>query len=448
MINEKNNTFEKASRSGIQVYEWAKAPEEIKEKIMRRAQADMGAIEKEVAQWIAKLVQGGDKAMVEYAQKYDDPKFALEKLRVSDADIKEAYENTDTKVLQMIREQIRISRAFHEEQAKRIEKIWQIETVPGVITGVKKTPIESVGLYVPAGKAPLPTVAQILTVAAKTAGVPRIVVCFSPTDKHYEIIVAANLAGADEIYRVGGIAAIAALAYGTETIKPVCKIAGPGSPYVQAAKLQVAGRVGIDMLSGPSEALIMADETSNPAYLAADILARAEHGGDSAGVLVTYSYEIARKTKEEVERQSPTLSRQKYIQEALAKYCAIIVVSSEEELIEFANEYGAEHLEIQTREPERIFALVKNAGSVFLGAYAPVAVGDYASGTNHCLPTGRATKFSSPIGIETFMKTIQFQTLSRDGLKTLQPIAQTISRVEGLDAHERSVNIRFDDYDN
>src|SRR3990167_5480929 len=227
MINEKNNTFEKASRSGIQVYEWAKAPEEIKEKIMRRAQADMGAIEKEVAQWIAKLVQGGDKAMVEYAQKYDDPKFALEKLRVSDADIKEAYENTDTEVLQMIREQIRISRIFHEKQRERMETSWQIETVPGVITGAKKAPIESVGLYVPAGKAPLPTVAQILTVAAKAAGVPRIVVCFAPTGDYHEIIVAANEAGANEIYRVGGVQAIGALTYGTATIAPVNFIAGP-----------------------------------------------------------------------------------------------------------------------------------------------------------------------------------------------------------------------------
>ncbi len=443
MINEQNNTFGETSQSGIQVYEWAKTSESVKEKIMRRAQADMEAIKEEVAEWIAKLARGGDQALVEYAQKYDDPNFALEKLRVSDADIKEAYENTDTEVLRMIREQIRISRIFHEKQRERMETSSQIETVPGVATGVKKVPLESVGLYVPAHKAPLPTVAQILTVAARAAGVPRIAVCFPPTAKNYEIIVAATEAGANEIYRIGGIAAIAALAYGTETMKPVCKIAGPGSPYVQAAKLQVAGRVGIDMLSGPSEALIMADETSNPAYLAADILARAEHGGDSAGVVVTCSREIAQKIKEEVERQAPTLSRQKYIQEALAKYCAIIVVSDEQEMIEFANEYGAEHLEIQTKDPERIFALVKNAGSVFLGDYAPVAVGDYASGTNHCLPTGRATKFSSPIGVDTFMKTIQFQKLSREGLKTLQPIVQTISRVEGLDGHERSINIRL-----
>ena len=188
----------------------------------------------------------------------------------------------------------------------------------------------------------------------------------------------------------------------------------------------------------------MADETSNPAYLAADILARAEHGPDSAGVVITNSKQIAEDTVKEVARQAKMLSRQEYISQALEQYCAVIIVKDEDEMIEFTNDYSAEHLEIQTKNPEAIFRRIKNAGSVFLGSYAPVAVGDYASGTNHCLPTGSAVKYSSPIGVETFMKTIQFQTVTREGLKTLQPIVQAISRVEGLDAHERSVNIRFD----
>jgi histidinol dehydrogenase len=299
-------------------------------------------------------------------------------------------------------------------------------------------------LYVPAGKAPLPVVAQILATPAKAAGVPRKVVCFPPSADLPEIIVSADLAGADEIYRIGGVPAIAALAYGTETIQPVRFIAGPGNPYVQAAKLQVFGKVGVDMLSGPSEALIMADATSNPAYLAADILARCEHGGDSAGVVVTDSLAIAKQTLAEVKKQAPKLKRQEFIQKALDQYSAIIVVDSLEAMIAFANEYSAEHLEVQVKNPERLLSRLRNAGSIFLGDYAPVAVGDYASGTNHALPTGVAPTFASPVGVRMFLKSSGYQQLTKEGLGTLRPIVETLSDVEGLDAHKRSVQIRFD----
>jgi len=427
----------------IKIYEWSKTSSADKNRIMNRAQADMEPIKNDVAVWLERVRKDGDAALVEYIRKFDNPSFQKSQLRVSQQDIQEAYKRIAPEVLRQMKEQIRISTAFHKAQADRLEKTFEVETVKGVRTGFVRVPIDAVGLYVPAGKAPLPTVAQILTVAAKAAGVPRKVVCFAPTAPNYEIIVAATEAGADEIYRVGGIAAIGALAYGTETIRPVNKIAGPGNPYVQAAKLQVFGRVGIDMLSGPSEALIMADETSNPAYLAADILARCEHGADSAGVVVTTSILIAQKTQAEVEKQAPLRSRQQYIQPALSTYSAIVVVRDLEDMIAFANDYSAEHLEIQTKEPEKVFARIRNAGSVFIGNYAPVAVGDYASGTNHCLPTGNAPKYASPVGVETFMRSMEYQILTRDGLKTLQPIVQAISRVEGLDAHEESVNIRF-----
>ncbi len=427
----------------IRILKWAETPNNVKEKIMKRAQADMVPIQEYVAEWINKIKMNGDKGILEYIQKFDNKNFTLDKLKVSEKDIKEAYEKVEPNVLEMIKKQISISKKFHEKQVEMMDKKWSIETIPGVITGSKKTPVDAAGLYVPAGKAPLPTVAQILTVAANAAGVKRKVVCFAPTGNHYEIIVAANEAGADEIYRVGGIAAIAALALGTESIKPVNVIAGPGNPYVQSAKLQLFGKVGIDMLSGPSEALIIADETANPKYLAADILARCEHGPDSAGVVVTNSMRIAEETKKEIEIQAPKLSRQEYIPKALKEYSAIIFVENKEEMIDFANEYAAEHLEIQTKNPRDVFEKIRNAGAVFIGNYAPVAVGDYASGTNHCLPTGVAPKFSSPVGVETFMKNIEFQELTEEGLRNLQPIVQIISRVEGLDAHEESVNIRF-----
>ena len=428
----------------IPLITWKTADAATKEKIMRRAQADMESIQTYVKDWITKVKNEGDAALLEYIRKFDDKNFESSRLRVSPADIKESYEKVAPKTLAMIKEQIRISRAFHERQVAEIQKEWSIETVPGVVTGSRKVPVDAAGLYVPAGKAPLPTVAQILTVAASSAGVPRKVVCFAPTGNHYEIIVAANEAGADEIYRVGGIAGIAALALGTETIKPVNVIAGPGYPYVQSAKLQLFGKVGIDMLSGPSEALIIADETANPKFVAADILARCEHGGDSAGVAVTNSKTLAEAVQKEVERQTPLLNRQEYIQASVVGYSGIILVDTEEEMIDFANEYSAEHLEIQTKNPRAVFDKIRNAGSVFIGNYAPVAVGDYASGTNHCLPTGVAPKFSSPVGVETFMKNMEFQELTAEGLKNLQPIVNTITAVEGLDAHNASVNIRFE----
>lgn len=428
----------------ISIYDWETISVEDRERLMRRASADMEPIKEVVTDWLNRVRDEGDGAVLDYIRQFDDSNFAMGRLRVNAEDIEIAYRKVDPMVLKRIREQIQISRRYHEVQAAKIEKEWEIEAVPGVITGVRVVPMDAVGLYVPAGKAPLPTVAQVLTVAAKVAQVPRIVVCFAPTADYYEIIVAANEAGADEIYRVGGIAAIGALTYGTATIRPVNMICGPGNPYVQAAKLQVFGKVGIDMLSGPSEALILADEFADPRYLAADILARCEHGSDSAGVVATTSRGLAEQVKIEIERQAPLLSRQKYIVPALDGYSAILVFDSDDELFDFANEYSAEHLEIQMRNPREAMKRIRNAGSVFLGDYAPVAVGDYASGTNHCLPTGVAPKFASPINVGTFQKKMEFQYLTREGLERLKPIIETISDVEGLDAHKRSVQIRFE----
>ena len=418
-----------------------------RDRIFRRAQADIDAIMPDVKEIIRAIQKDGDEAVVEYVRKFDDPNFQNEQIRVSKEDIKEAYDDVPDKVLKIIKRQIAISSNFHMEQAKRIytESDWSIEYVAGVRTGVRKAPVASAGLYVPAGKAPLSTVSQILTVAAKAARVPRVCVLFPPTNYYPEIIVAADLAGANEIYRVGGVAAIAAMAYGTESIKPVDKIAGPGSPWVQAAKLQVFGQVGIDMLSGPSEGLGMVDESANPAWVAADILARCEHGPDSCFPIVTTSKKQAVAIQNEVDLQAPNLSRyEKYIKPALKNgYQAIILVDSVDEMIEVANEYGAEHLQIQVENAEEISKRISNAGSIFIGPYAPVPVGDYASGTNHCLPTSRAVAYSSPVCVETFVKNNEYQVLTKEGLEALAPIVRTISDVEGLDAHKEAVDIRL-----
>ena len=428
----------------IDIYFWNRTSRKDKARILSRSQADMESIKAYVQKIIQDVRREGDRALVGYTRKFDNRAFTQNMIRVSPSEVRKAYQAVNPNVIRTMRGQIRISRAYAKAERKRLVADWRIETTKGVTTGLRLTPIESVGLYVPAGKAPLPVVAQILTVAAKAAGVPRIVVCFPPTADNFEIIVSADLAGATEIFRCGGVQAIAALAYGTESVKPVNFIAGPGNPYVQAAKLQVFGRVGIDMLSGPSEALIMADKSANPGYLAADILARCEHGSDSAGVVVTDSLTIAKATAREVARQAPKLKRQKYIRDALKRFSGIIVVRTQKEMIDFANEYSAEHLEIQTRDPRATLRKIKNAGSIFLGPYAPVAVGDYASGTNHCLPTGVAPKFASPVGVRMFMKGSGYQYLTKAGLKRLKPIVEILSDVEGLDAHKRSVQIRFE----
>lgn len=429
----------------INIINWKTASLSVRENILNRCQLYLKDLEPEVKKWIRCVKEKGDIGIREYINEFDK----LDKdisLNVHKNEIERSFERINKDLLEKITEQIKISKSFHAAYMTSITKEFSVEHYPGVRAGYKRIPVDSAGLYVPAGKAPLPTVAQILTVAAKTAGVPRVVVCFPPTTEAAEdvIVVAATLAGANEIYRVGGIAAIAALAYGTESIQPVHKIVGPGSPWVQTAKLQVVDKVGIDMFSGPSEAVILADETSNPVFLAADILARCEHGPDSAGVLITTSSLIAEKTAEEIDRQKVTLNRRKYIDEALIRFSVIIVVDSIKEMIDLTNQYMPEHLEIQTSFPSDIFKQIRHAGSTFLGPYAPVSVGDYASGTNHCLPTGFATGYSSPVSPETFLKTLQFQELTAEGLKKLLPIVEVISDAEGLDGHKRSVQLRFE----
>lgn len=428
----------------IPIVQWESASKETRFRILERSQVDLRAVESTVRDWISAVAERGDAALVEYIRKFDDPNFELKSLRVSATERERAYAEIDPELLESIREQIRISKNFHEKYADTLTKSWEIEPMPGLRVGYRRQPIDAAGLYVPAGKAPLPTVAQILTVAAKAAGVPRTVVCFPPTDRHAAIIVAASEAGADEIYRVGGIAAIAALALGTETIRPVQKIAGPGNSFVQAAKLQLVERVGIDMLSGPSEIAIIADETANAAFIASDILAQCEHGADSVGVVATTSESLAREIASEVEKQRAGAARMEYLSESLSRYSAIILFEDQDSLVDFINDYSPEHLEIQTKNPREVFEQIRNAGSTFLGPYAPVAVGDYASGTNHCLPTGVAARFSSPVSPETFMKCLQYQELTDGALRSLQPIVERISDAEGLPAHKRSVQLRFE----
>lgn len=437
-----NSPTEKLMAS-ISCFEWKKADKTRRDKVMRRSQNDLGQAREVARTWIEKIAARGDDALVEYVRTFDDPNFDKARLRVSIADVEEAYAKVPKELIAIIRRQIEISKEFHQRQvpAKLQETS---EFVPGVITGWKISAIESAGLTVPAGQVPLPTVMQILTVAAKTAGVPRVVACSPPTGKHYEMLIAADIAGVDEMYRVGGIAGIAAMSLGTETIDPVLKIVGPGNVYTQAAKMEVSLRgTAIDMLSGPSEALIIADESANPAYCAADILARCEHDQNACAVLATTSRTLAEQTQRELKAQLPKLARSAVAEVALGRYSAIVLFDEMQEIIDFANEYSAEHLEIMTDNPFQIAEGISNAGSIFLGHHAPVAVGDYASGTNHCLPTGVAPKCLSPIGVETFLKKSEIQYLTPEGLRNLEPIVTAISTIESLDGHRNSVAVRL-----
>jgi len=435
----------------ISIFELESISEKDLDKIMRRAQTEIDSVKPKVESIIQEVRKNGDEALVRFTREWDDPDYTQDRLKVTKEDIAEAYKNTAPEVIERIREQIDLARRFHELQKEHIPA-WEKELESGIKVGEKWTPIEEVGLYVPGGKNPFPTVQQILAVAAKTAGCRRVVSCISPRGKGYEVLIAANECGVTEIYRVGGAQAIAAMSYGTETVKPVQLIAGPGSPYVTCAKILCQAKVGIDMPAGPSEAIILADG-STPAqfdlrtkasYCAADILARAEHGPDSAGVMVTESAELARLTKEEIVRQFALLSRQEYIEAALSTYSAIIVTKTMEEALAFTNRYAPEHLEILTQDPEKTMESIENAGSAFLGYYNPVATGDYATGINHVLPSCGWARQTSPVGVWTFMKRVQYSLLSKQGLERLRPIVQTIATIEGLDAHKRSVDIRFD----
>lgn len=425
----------------LEIYNWATTDQKTKQRIMNRAMVDISGVKDYVAEWIEVIKNEGDKGIVKYIRRFDNKNFKLKDLKVTPQEIQEAYEKVDPRVIDILKRQINISRqnALSNIQADPPLKSF----VPGVKVGYRTTPIESVGLTVPAGQVPLPTVMQILAVSAKAAGVPRVVACYPPTGEYPEMLIAAKLAGVDEIYRVGGIAGIAAMAYGTETIRPVLKIVGPGSIYTQAAKMAVYGKVTIDMVAGPSEAIILADETANPRYCAADILARAEHSPDAAGVLVTTSKKLAKQTQEEVERQIKGLSRRDVIKKSLGNCSCAIVVRSWQEAIDFTNEYSPEHLEIMTKDPFATLLQIKNAGSIFLGDYAPVSVGDYASGTNHILPTGHWSKMASAVNISTFQKTSEIQYLTKEGLGDLAEIVDVVSGIEGLDAHWNSVAVRF-----
>jgi histidinol dehydrogenase len=391
---------------------------------------------------LAEVGSKGDLALFNYTEKFD--KVKLDRLRVSDEEIQAGLKAVDAKVLAALEQAAESIFAFHDEQ--REKDLWFTEISPGVMVGQKTVPLDSVGAYIPGGRAAYPSSALMSIIPAKVAGVPRIAACTPPgIDGSVPplILAACQLAGADEIYKLGGAQAIAAMAFGTASIPRVNKIVGPGNVYVTAAKMLVRGTVEIDFPAGPSEVLILADRSASPGIIAADMIAQAEHDPRSLSVLVSWDELLANAVAEEVKLQAGSASRADIVEESL-EHSAILIAGSPEEAVDFCNAFAPEHLEIMTADPLGVFKSIKHAGSVFLGTYTPVAAGDYASGTNHILPTSGYARSFSGLNVEHFCKKMTVQMISEDGLRTLEDTITTLAEAEGLSAHAQSVRKRFE----
>ncbi|MEK1978240.1 histidinol dehydrogenase [Vibrio parahaemolyticus] len=420
---------------------WQSLSEEQQDAILERPAIAEGAnITAAVADVIAKVRTQGDAALLELTEKFDRVK--PESIRVPSKEINAASERLCAEMKQALEQAYSNIAKFHKAQKPQPIKV---ETQPGVMCEQVTRPIQKVGLYIPGGSAPLPSTVLMLGVPAKIAGCRKVVLC-SPPPIADEILYVAKLCGIDEVYNVGGGQAVAAMAYGTKSVSKVDKIFGPGNAYVTEAKRQVSNDfrgAAIDMPAGPSEVLVIADETADPDFIAADLLSQAEHGPDSQVVLVTPSPIVADQVTDAVQRQLKALSRADIAQKALAS-SLIIISESITQAVSISNYYGPEHLIVQTKNPRELLPLLDNAGSIFLGDWSPESAGDYASGTNHVLPTYGYTRTYSSLGLADFSKRMTVQELSAEGLQNLAPTVVTMAEAEGLDAHKRAVTIRVE----
>jgi histidinol dehydrogenase len=395
-----------------------------------------------VVQEILKSVkENGDKAVLDYTRKFDCE--TMESIIVTEEEIKNAYKKVDNEFI----EALKLSKAniteFHEKQK---DKAWIMTKDNGVVMGQLVRGLERVGIYVPGGTAAYPSSVLMNAIPAKVAGVEKIVMVTPPgKDGNVNpiILAAADIAGVDEIYKVGGAQAIGALAYGTETIKKVDKIVGPGNIFVAIAKRNVFGLVDIDMIAGPSEILVLADETGDASFIAADLMSQAEHDKLASAILVTTSKELALKVQSEIEKQIENLSRKEIIEESLKSFGMIFVVENVEEGIELANEIAPEHFELVVKDPFLYLGKIKNAGSIFLGSYSPEPLGDYMAGPNHVLPTSGSARFFSPLSVDSFIKKSSYIYYSEPALKEVKDKIIKIANEEGLTAHANSIKVRF-----
>lgn len=400
-------------------------------------------IEEKVRNIISDVRINGDQAILKYTKLFDKVDFLeASRLEVSSSEIEEAFDKVDKKLLKVIEKSALNIKLFHENQKT---KSWFTTKENGVLLGQLVRPIETVGVYVPGGTAPLPSSVLMNVIPAKVAGVSKIIMVTPPGKDgkiNVSILAAAKIAGVDKIYKIGGAQAIAALSYGTETISPVDKITGPGNIFVATAKKQVFGKVGIDMVAGPSEILIIANSSANPSFVAADMLSQAEHDTMAAAVLVTDDKELAGKVKMELETQLMELSRAHIAKKSLSDYGAVVLVKNIEQAFEVANAFAPEHLEICMDNAMNYIDKVKNAGAVFLGHYTPEPVGDYFAGPNHVLPTNGTAKFCSPLNVDDFIKKTSLLSFSKKAFLQVAQDVGTFADAEGLTAHARSARIR------
>lgn len=401
------------------------------------------ALVSEVAAIIRDVRARGDAALIEYSARFDQVQLQASELRVTEESLQRSARQVDSFALESLREAIRNVRAFHDHQN---EESWEITPTDGVWLGQRINPIASAGLYVPGGTAAYPSSVVMNVVPAQLAGVRRIVVASPPRTLVENPAVAAALVelNVTEVYAMGGAQAIAALAYGTETVRSVDKITGPGNKYVAAAKKLVFGAVGIDSIAGPSEIVIIADGSARADFIASDLLAQAEHAEDASAVLLTTSEDLARETAAEVARQAALLTRRAIVESSLKRYGAIVFVDSLDEACSIANELAPEHVELMTKDDEGVAALIRDAGAIFFGMYSPEAVGDYFAGPNHVLPTGRAARFSSALGVYDFVKRTSLLRYSSEAIKLSAERIAALAAAEGLDAHARSALIRLE----
>lgn len=412
--------------------------------LSNRTDDDFDAVDATVKEVIARVRAEGDDALYYYSEKFGGPgKAETGSLRVTEEELEEAYRSVEPEVIAALELAAENIRSFHEKQ---LQKTWSYTKGDNIMLGQLIVPIQNVGVYVPGGTAAYPSSVLMNVIPAKIAGCPRIVMC-SPAGKDGKIskyiLAAAKITGADEIYKTGGAQGIAALAYGTESIRPVNKITGPGSAFVARAKKYVYGTVDIDMIAGPSEICIVADASGDPAFIAADMLSQAEHDKMASSILITDSKEIAEKTAKELKRQLAALDRVEIASEAIANNAAIFITEDIDSAMIIANDIAPEHLELMVEEPESYLDQVKSAGAVFLGKYAPEPLGDYVAGPNHTLPTSGAAKFASPLGVYDFLTRTSIIRYSYEDLKGVKDEIVRISDKEGLTAHGNAIKIRF-----
>lgn len=418
---------------------------DILENLLKRSPNNYGKYEAAVDEILKKVRAEGDKALFAYTREFDKAEITAETVRVTEEEIKEAYEAVDPSLVEVIRRALVNIRSFHEKQK---QNSWFSSTEEGTMLGQKVTPLKRVGVYVPGGKAVYPSSVLMNIVPAKVAGVDEIIMT-TPPGKDGKVcpttLVAAREAGADVIYKAGGAQAVAALAYGTESIPKADKIVGPGNIFVALAKKAVYGYVSIDSIAGPSEILVLADETANPRYVAADLLSQAEHDELASAILITTSAELAEKVSREVDGFAEKLSRREIIEKSLDNFGYILIAENMDEAVEAANEIASEHMEIVTSNPFEVMMKVRNAGAIFIGPYSSEPLGDYFAGPNHVLPTNGTAKFFSPLSVDDFVKKSSIVYYSREALEKIHCDIEKFAAAEQLTAHANSIAVRFED---